>query len=98
MIEANPGLKQGAVGEALGIKRPNVVAMIDELERRGLVRRAADASDRRRYALVLTLKGTRLTKELHTVSERHERRLIEAVGADAYHALFAPLRALAQIG
>ncbi len=97
VIEANPGMKQGAVGEALSIKRPNVVAMIDALEERGLVRRAPGAGDRRSYALMLTPKGARLTTELHAVSERHERRLIAAIGPDAYRALFSPLRTLAEI-
>ena len=98
VIEANPGLKQGEVGEALGIKRPNFVAMIDELEGRKLVRRAPSAGDRRSYALMLTAKGARLMAELHAVSERHELRLIDAIGLDAYRGLFAPLRALARIG
>ena len=43
IIECNPGLKQSEVSEALGIKRTNFVAMIDELERRELVRRDARA-------------------------------------------------------
>ena len=45
IIERNPGLKQAQVCDALGIKRTNFVAMIDELERRGLVRRAESPGD-----------------------------------------------------
>jgi DNA-binding MarR family transcriptional regulator len=97
VIEANPGLKQGAVGEALGIKRPNVVAMIDDLEERGHVLRGPSAGDRRSYALTLTPKGARLIAELHAVSERHEQRLIAAIGRDAYDALFTPLKTLAAL-
>jgi DNA-binding MarR family transcriptional regulator len=98
VIESNPGLKQGEVGEALGIKRANFVAMIDELERRKLVRRDPTPNDRRSYALMLTAKGARLIAELHAVSERHERRLIDAIGPEAYHALSAPLKTLAGLG
>jgi len=98
VIESNPGLKQGEVGEALGIKRANFVAMIDELERRRLVRRAPSPGDRRSYALMLTAKGARLTAELHAVSERHEQRLIDAIGLETYRALGAPLKTLAQLG
>ena len=39
MIENNPGLKQIDVSLALGIKRTNMVALIDILEKRDLVRR-----------------------------------------------------------
>ena len=39
VIECNPGLKQSEVSEAPGIQRTQFVAMIDELQRRGLVRR-----------------------------------------------------------
>jgi DNA-binding MarR family transcriptional regulator len=98
VIESNPGLKQGEVGGALGIKRANFVAMIDELERRKLVRRDPTPNDRRSYALMLTAKGARLMSELHVVSERHERRLIDAIGPEAYHALSAPLKTLARLG
>ena len=98
VIESNPGLKQGEVGEALGIKRANFVAMIDELERRKLVRRAESLGDRRSYALMLTARGARLMPELHALSERHERRLIEAIGIETYRALAAPLKILAALG
>lgn len=98
VIESNPGLKQGEVGEALGIRRANFVAMIDELQRRGLVRRAASVSDRRSYALMLTAKGARLMPKLHALSERRERRLIAAIGIESYRALAAPLKLLAALG
>ena len=98
IIEGNPRLRQGEVGEALGIKRTNFVAMVDELERRGLVRRAPAPKDRRSHALVLTLAGKRLMAELHAVSERHERVLIDAIGLESYQNLFAPLKALARLG
>jgi DNA-binding MarR family transcriptional regulator len=98
VIESNPGLKQGEVGEALGIKRANFVAMIDELERRKLVRRANSLGDRRSYALRLTARGERLMPVLHALSERRERRLIDAIGIEAYRSLAAPLKTLARLG
>jgi DNA-binding MarR family transcriptional regulator len=98
VIESNPGLKQSEVSEALGIARTNFVAMIDELEKRKLVRRAATPNDRRSYALVLTDKGRGLVGELHAVSDQHEQRLIDAVGEKTYRGLFAPLRTIAALG
>lgn len=97
IIESNPGLKQGEVSEALGIKRANFVPMIDELERRGLVRRAATPNDRRSYALVLTARGKRLMPGLHAAADAHERRLVELLGEDATRRMFAGLRKLADM-
>jgi DNA-binding MarR family transcriptional regulator len=98
IIECNPGLKQSQVSEALGIKRTNLVAMIDVLERRRLVRRAPAANDRRSHALMLTEAGKRLTRELHALSERHERRIVEALGSETHRRMFAWLKRLAAMG
>jgi DNA-binding MarR family transcriptional regulator len=82
VIDRNPGLKQSQVSEALGIKRANLVAILDALERRGLARREAVATDRRSYALRLTDKGVALMKELRARSEAHEKRLAAIIGED----------------
>jgi DNA-binding MarR family transcriptional regulator len=80
IIERNPGLKQTQVSDALGIKRTNFVAMIDELEARGLVRRDEAPADRRSNALVLTAAGEALMPKLHDTSAAHEKRIIAALG------------------
>jgi DNA-binding MarR family transcriptional regulator len=80
VIERNPGLKQTQVCDALGIKRTNFVAMIDELEARGLVRRDESPADRRSNALVLTAAGEALMPKLHDTSATHEQRIIAALG------------------
>lgn len=97
VIECNPGLKQGEVSEALGIKRANFVAMIDELERRGLVRRDSTPKDRRSYALVLTARGQRLMHALHAAADTHEQRLIETLGAETVSETFITLGKLAKL-
>ena len=97
LIERNPGRKQSEVSEALGIQRTNFVAMIDELQRRGLVRRDAAPNDRRSYALMLTEEGRRLMGELHEEAERHEQRMADAIGADAHERMFADLKKLAKL-
>jgi DNA-binding MarR family transcriptional regulator len=81
IIERNPGLKQTRVADALGIKRTNFVAMVDELERRGLIRRDEALGDRRSHALVLTQKGEELMPSLHATSAEHEQRVIDALGS-----------------
>lgn len=82
VIDRNPGLKQSQVSEALGIKRANLVAILDALERRQLAKREAVATDRRSYALRLTDKGSALMRELRARSEGHEKRLAAVIGED----------------
>ncbi len=74
IIELNPGLRQNQVSDALGIKRANFVGLIDKLEERGLVERTP-ASDRRSYALHLTVAGRKFIKSLHALNTLHEERL-----------------------
>jgi DNA-binding MarR family transcriptional regulator len=50
-------LSQQAIGEELLIDRTTMVAMIDALERAGLVLRERNPNDRRAYAVKLTPKG-----------------------------------------
>jgi DNA-binding MarR family transcriptional regulator len=97
VIERNPGMKQGEVSAALGIKRANFVAMIDVLETREFVRRDPTPGDRRSYALRLTEKGARLMTELHALSERHERKIADAIGIETYLSLSSPLKAIARL-
>ena len=47
------------LGPKLLTSRPNVVLLVDRLERRGLVRRTPVAHDRRRVLVELTSKGRR---------------------------------------
>lgn len=95
IIEANPGLSQTKVADALGIQKTNFVAMIGALEKRGLVRREPSPTDKRTYRLFLTPKGAALVRDLHKVAEDHDRRIAELIGQKAFDGLFAPLRTVA---
>ena len=72
MIGANPGLSQTRLGRALGIDRSTMVAVIDALEKRGLVVREVSPNDRRSHALRLSGKGTELMGRLEDAARAHE--------------------------
>lgn len=80
VIENNPGLKQIEISTALGIKRTNLVALLDLLEQRGLARREPVPSDRRSYALFLTSKGKAFMDRVHSSVARHEDNVNGALG------------------
>jgi DNA-binding MarR family transcriptional regulator len=94
VIENNPGLKQIDVSLALGIKRTNMVALIDILEKRGLVRRVTVPSDRRSYALHLTAKGKTFMSKLRARAAQHEDEVSAALGGNGREQLLSQLRLL----
>ena len=95
IIAENPGLKQGDVSAALGIKRTNFVAVLDELERRGLARRQAVADDRRSRALHLTEEGVALMAQMRKLNAAHETRLAAMLPPGQAAVLIDLLRRLA---
>tara|TARA_R110002095_G_scaffold63227_3_gene53403 strand:- start:2282 stop:2734 length:453 start_codon:yes stop_codon:yes gene_type:complete len=75
IIDANPGLKQAELAEAVRLDRSTVVSSIDKLERRKLVQRKRVEGDRRTNALVLTDAGRALLGQLLPKVEAHEKHL-----------------------
>ena len=69
------GLTQRELGDALGMFPSNLVRLIDELEKKGLVRRGKSAEDRRSYTLQLTEKGQGVALELITLTRAHQDRI-----------------------
>lgn len=80
VINQNPGLKQTDASAALGIQTPNFVALVDELERRGLAQRLPTQNDRRSHALHLTKAGEALLKRVMVRQAEHEERMTARIG------------------
>jgi DNA-binding MarR family transcriptional regulator len=94
VIAANAGLSQTALGKTMGIDRSTVVAVIDRLEERGLVVRAASPTDRRSHALRLSEAGERTLKQLEERVRAHERRIAAPLGPGEREQLIELLRKL----
>jgi DNA-binding MarR family transcriptional regulator len=60
LVVAGAQSSQLEVARRLGIDRTSMVALLDDLEGRGLVERRQDAHDRRRNSVLLTDKGRRV--------------------------------------
>lgn len=82
VISANPGINQGSVGRLLGIKRANMVSLINELIDAGMVDRDVDPSDRRAFTLKVSKRGAASLKEALDRIERHERQLLAGFSAE----------------
>lgn len=64
LLVGNAEVTQKDLGEALAVKRPNLVSLVDRLERRGLIERAVMPRDRRNHLLALTSEGRALALRL----------------------------------
>jgi DNA-binding MarR family transcriptional regulator len=92
VIEANPGLSQADLADALGIQRTRLVLLLDDLERRGLTRRLRLPSDRRYHALALTRDGQKKLKRIKSLAAVHEARVEEVLGPGRRNVLLPILR------
>jgi DNA-binding MarR family transcriptional regulator len=97
VIDRNPGLSQSRLGAALGIKRANLVAVIDEFEGQGLVRRVPSPTDRRSNRLDLTAAGRRALRKASRDLAAHESRITALLGAAGRETLLEQLRRLCRL-
>lgn len=91
VVHNNPGLNQAAVSAALGIKRANLVPLLDGLAQRGLIERLRVASDRRAHALHATRAGADLLAELQRREQAFEAEITALIGAAGKRQLVALL-------
>ena len=94
-LGASEGQSQQALSNALGIHRSAVVALVDDLEQRGLAERRRDPADRRAYTLYLTPAGRDLLSDLERTVDERDVELLSAL--EPFRALAAHL-ALAACG
>jgi DNA-binding MarR family transcriptional regulator len=94
LIDQNPGVRQSAICDALGIQRSNFVALLHDLERRGLALRRTHGSDARINALHLTRKGQALLRRANTLHTAYEAQLTQRLGPAGRETLLTLLREL----
>ncbi len=97
VIHTNPGLSQTQLGNALGIDRSTVVAVIDRLEQRNLVMRAPSPSDRRSHALHLSEDGLALLRRLEAMVRAHEQHIARDLSEDEKVTLLRLLDRVARV-
>jgi DNA-binding MarR family transcriptional regulator len=92
VIESNPGIQQGEVGRRLGIKRTNMVVLINELVEAGWVERNPSPSDRRALALTLTGKGEKVFADAVRRIREHEAAMLAPLSEAERGSLVAMLQ------
>lgn len=81
LVDAAEGQSQQAIGQAIEVPASRMVALVDELEQRGLVERRPDPEDRRVRALYLTAKGRKSLNRGRKIAKKHEEDLTRGLGA-----------------
>ena len=97
LIDQNPGTSQSSVCDALGIQKANFVAIIADLEKRGLVRRRKSHTDGRTYSLGLTPRGRAQLQRAAELQSVHEARVPAQIGNEGRQQLLAMLDRLSAL-
>jgi DNA-binding MarR family transcriptional regulator len=95
-LSEGPHETQGAIADALGYDRGQLVGLLDELEQRGLVERRRDQKDRRRHLVHITPEGKRMLRTLRTLSQQLEADFLSPLSEEERAELHALLLRLAQ--
>jgi DNA-binding MarR family transcriptional regulator len=79
LVNVNEGLSQSRLGEALGIDRSSVVALVDRFEERKFLMRTPSPHDRRSHALYLTDNARDILQRLAPKITAHEEQIVAAL-------------------
>ena len=96
IIEGSPGSSQVDIAALLGTDRATMMAIIDRLQDRRLVKRLRSQSDRRRQELYLTPEGETAVARTREIIAAHEKRFTDRFTAAELAALVSALRRIHQ--
>jgi DNA-binding MarR family transcriptional regulator len=75
LTRSNPGIAQIELGTHLGVDKASIVALLDRLERAGLIERRRSTRDRRRQGIFLTEAGSGELEALMVQVRQLERHM-----------------------
>ncbi|WP_314147110.1 MarR family transcriptional regulator [uncultured Leifsonia sp.] len=93
-LASEEGRTQQELANALGLHRNSMVAMIDDLEQRGLVERRRHPNDRRAYAIHLTPAAREVLAAGERLADEQEEATLAALDDAERAALIATLTKL----
>jgi DNA-binding MarR family transcriptional regulator len=94
-LARNPGSTQRELADAIGMPPSRLVAIADDLEGRGLVRRVRDEQDRRSHRISLTASGEGKLATIAKAAREHRNELLEALSAEEQDQLAELLQRIA---
>ncbi|WP_214414454.1 MarR family winged helix-turn-helix transcriptional regulator [Sphaerisporangium fuscum] len=88
---------QAALAQSIGADKTRIIAVLDDLQRAGLIERTPDPADRRARLLALTAEGRRVRESAQAAIQRNEERLLARLPPEDRAAFLRVLRALAAL-
>jgi DNA-binding MarR family transcriptional regulator len=95
MVAAHPGMTQQQLHERTAIDASSIVAVVDELEAKGLAERRPYPGDRRARTVLLTPLGEETLRRVRAVAAQLQRELLEGLSPEERETLVVLLRKLA---
>lgn len=92
VIRDAPGIRAAGLASVLGLERPNLVLVLDDLERAELITRTRARDDRRAYELEVTPAGRLLAERASSAVSAHDDRMTAGLSAEERQALHRALR------
>ena len=94
LIAANPGISQITLAKELDMDRASMMALVDRLEARKIIRRERSRRDARLRELQVTAKGRKLLTQSKSAQRKHERHFRSLFSATELGALMEALARL----
>lgn len=95
-LSESAGMSQQQLATLLGLHASRLVALVDELESRGLAERRESPDDRRTHALVLTDEGKKALSAALRIGTKHQDALCAALSDDEREQLGRLLEKIAE--
>jgi DNA-binding MarR family transcriptional regulator len=95
LLRVEAGLSQQELAARLQIHPSRLVAILDNLEKRGFVERRANPDDRRLYSLHLTQAGGETLEKIGGVARKHQDALFSSLSWEERNTLAALLLRIA---
>lgn len=94
LLYRNPGrpIRQIDIEDHFAMTNPSVTGIIQNLEKKGLVKRIQNPDDKRSKLLTLTEQAVSMEKELHALGESLEKQVTEKLTEDENRQLIALLK------
>jgi DNA-binding MarR family transcriptional regulator len=98
LITHNPGITSKQLCNTLGIQAPNLVSMVNALEKRTLIKRLPHPNDGRAMGLHMTEMGINMMQEAEKTAARLERKSTASLTADERKTLMKLLKKIYKQG
>ncbi|MGE5287030.1 MAG: MarR family winged helix-turn-helix transcriptional regulator [Micromonosporaceae bacterium] len=96
-LDEQPLRTQAALAQSIGADKTRIIAVLDDLQQRGLIERQPDPADRRAHLLSLTAEGRHVRESAQAGIRQKEERLLSRLPPDDRRGFLRSLQALSRL-